>query len=203
MTGVPRSVPAGPASSRTRGGRTAAALLAAALGTGALAGCSDPAGPVAGAVATDDLRAIEDDLGVLEDRVRALEDAMADDEPVVDDEAGVLDDARALAGQEVTVSAEVSELVTTTDVGGAFRIGKDSGEPIAVIMATPPEQLDRSDVVRVSGAVVEVQPDSFETDFGIAADALVDDPDAFLADLEGEVAIAADRVEVLQEQAEG
>ncbi|MGY1634622.1 hypothetical protein ACI784_23220 [Geodermatophilus sp. SYSU D01186] len=195
-----------PAATR-RGGRAAAFLLAAAVGVGGLAGCGDSAGPEAGGVTTEDLQEIEDDLGALDERVGALEDGLGDVDapvdPAVEDEAGVFEDAQALLGQEVTVSAGVSEVITTTDVGSAFRIGNDTGEPIAVVMASPPAQLDVSDVVRVSGTVVEVQRDTFEQDFGIASDELLDDPDAFFSAFEGEVAIAADRMEVLQEQTEG
>ncbi|WP_116452301.1 hypothetical protein [Blastococcus litoris] len=187
-------------------GRTTGLLLAAALGMGGLAACGDSAGPEAGEVTTQDLQQIEDDLGALEDRVGILEDGMADPgapvDPAVEDEAGVFEDAEALVGQEVTVSAAVSDVMTTTDVGSAFRIGDDSGEPIAVLSASP-QELDVDDAVRVSGTVVEVRRDSFEQEFGIAADELFDDADAFFSDFEGEVAITADRVEVLQEQAEG
>ena len=63
----------------------------------------------------------------------------------------------------------------------------------------PPAELDVSDVVRVSGTVVRVQRDTFEQDFGIAVDELVDDPDVFDT-VEGEVAVAADRIEVLRER---
>ena len=201
---------------RRASGRAAAALVAAAIGMGGLAACSsDSPGPGAAAVTTEDLRQLQDDMAALEDRVTVLEEALADaEEPVEGDEpadggdeqfedkAGVFDDAESLVGQEVTVSAAVSEVLTTTDVGSAFRIAGDSGDPVVVVMATPPDELDADDVVRVSGTVTTIQRDSFETDFGIAADELFDDPDAFFADFEGEAAIAADRMEVLQEQAD-
>jgi len=186
-----------------RAGRTAGVLLAAAIGMGGLAACGDSAGPEAGEVTTGDLQQIEDDLTALEDRIGVLEDGEVPVDPVVEDESGLFDDSEALIGQQVTVSAGVSEVMTTTDVGSAFRIGDDSGEPIAVLSASPPSELQADDVVRVSGTVVTVQRDSFEQDFGIAADELFDDADAFFSDFEGEVALAADRVEVLQEQAEG
>ena len=48
----------------------------------------------------------------------------------------------------------------------------------------------------------DVQRDSFEEDFGIAEDELFDDPDAFFEEAEGQPAIAATEVEVLQAQAE-
>jgi hypothetical protein len=174
---------------------------------GGLAACGDSAGPEAG-VTAEDLQQLEDDLGALEERVGVLEEPVAGDEPLEDgapafeDEAGVFEDPEPLIGQEVTVSAEVSEVMTTGDVGAAYQIAGESGDPIGVIMATPPTELDTNDAVRVSGVVVRVQEDSFEEDFGVAADELFDDPDAFFTDFEGEIAIAADRMEVLQEQAE-
>ncbi len=194
-----------------RAGRTAAAVLAAAIGMGGLAACGDSAGPEAGGVTTEDLQGIEDDLGALEERVGVLENAPAaggadggaPSDPVVEDEAGVFKDAQALVGQQVTVSAGVSEVITSSGVGSAFRIGNETGEPIAVVSANPPARLEVDDVVRVSGTVVKVQRDTFEQDFGIVADELFGDPDAFFSAFEGEVAIAADRMEVLQEQTGG
>ncbi|MGY1709318.1 hypothetical protein ACI8AC_07370 [Geodermatophilus sp. SYSU D00758] len=190
--------------------RAAAALVAAAIGMGGLAACGDSAGPEAGGVTTEDLQGIQDDIGALDDRVGALEDGVGDADapvdpvpPVPEDEAGVFEDAQALIGQEVTVSAAVSEVLTTTDVGSAFRIADETGEPIAVISANPPAELDVDDVVRVSGTVVQVQRDTFEQDFGIAADGLFDDAEAFFSAFEGEAAIAADQLEVLQEQSGG
>jgi hypothetical protein len=193
--------------------RTATALIAAAVGMGGLAACGDSAGPEAGGVSTEDLQNIEDDLAGLEERVGVLEEG-ADDAGAgtgagagagagIEDEAGVFEDAQSLIGQEVTVSAGVSEVITTTDVGSAFRIGNETGEPIAVVMANPSAQLDVNDVVRVSGTVVKVQRNTFEQDFGIAADELFDDADAFFSAFEREVAIASDRMEVLQEETEG
>ncbi|MGY1608458.1 MULTISPECIES: hypothetical protein [unclassified Geodermatophilus] len=193
---------------RRRAGRAAAALIAAAIGIGGLAACGDSAGPEAGGVSTEDLQDIQDDLGALEERVGVLEDQPVDAagdtdapvDPLVEDEAGVFEDPEPLIGQDVTVSAGVSEVITTTDVGSAFRIGNESGEPIAVVSANPPAQLDVGDVVRVSGTVVRVQRDTFEQDFGITADEVFDDPDVFFDTFDGEVALAADRIEVLQEQ---
>lgn len=190
-----------------RARRAATVLVAATLGMGGLAACGeDSSGPEAGGVSAEDLQNVEDDLAALEDRIGVLEDESTDApvDPVAEgDGSEVFEDPEALIGQEVTVSATVTELLTTTDVGSAFRIGGESGEPIPVIMATPPAQLDADDVVQVSGTVVRVQQDSFETDFGIAADELFEDPESFFTDFEGEVAIAADRMEVLQEQADG
>lgn len=188
-----------------RGGRRAAGvLLAAAVGMGGLAACGDSAGPEAG-VTTEDLQRIQDDLGALDERVGVLEEGTAAGiaEPGIEDPSGVFEDADSLIGQEVTVSAEVTEVMTSSDVGSAFRIGGDGGEAIEVLAATPPEQLQVDDVVRISGTVVTIQQDSFEQDFGVAADELFDDASGFFADFEGEVAISADRVQVLEDPADG
>lgn len=48
----------------------------------------------------------------------------------------------------------------------------------------------------MTGTAVEVDPDTFEADFGIAADELFPDPEAWLAQAEGEVAVAAIRIVV-------
>lgn len=195
--------------------RTAAAAVMA-LGVSTLAACGeDSAGPEAGAVTLEDLQGVEDQVGTLEERVGVLEEGLLelDEEPApvdaidegapVDPAAEVFEDPMALIGQEVTVSGAVSELITAaTEVGSAFRIGGDTGEPVAVLSATPPAELMVDDVVQVGGTVVEVQRDTFEEDFGVAADELFDDPDAFFEATEGQPAISADRIEVLQEQTE-
>lgn len=185
------------------------ALVAATIGMGGLAACSESAGPEAGGVTVDDLQEIEDDLGALEERVGLLEENVGEPgvpvDPIPEENPaeGIFEDPEPLIGQEVTVSAEVSELFTlAADIGSAFRIAGESGEPISVISAMPPVELDADDVVQVSGTVVQVQRDTFETDFGIAAEELFEDPEAFFAEEEGGVAIAANRIEVLQEQAD-
>ena len=191
-----------------RAGRTAGALIAAVVGMGGLAACSnDSAGPEAGGVSAEDLQGLEDQIAGLDERVGALEeDGLAADrvaaDPLAagDDTETLFSDGESLVGQEVTVSAEVSEMVTTTDVGSAFRIAGESGDPVAVVSASQPMEIDANDVVRVSGKAVQVQRDSFEQEFGIAADQLFEDAEAWFSAEEGSVAIAADRIEVLQEQ---
>ncbi|MCZ2857308.1 hypothetical protein [Blastococcus sp. VKM Ac-2987] len=189
-----------------RAGRTAGAVIAAVVGLGGLAACSDDsAGPEAGGVTAEDLQQVEDDLAGLDERVGVLEEGIGTDAAVDplgadDDTAAFYDDTESYIGQEVTVSAEVSEMVTTTDVGSSFRIAGESGDPIAVVMASQPMELDANDVVQVSGTVVQVQRDTFEQDFGVAADELFEDADAWFEVEEGSVAISADRIEVLQEQ---
>lgn len=195
-----------------RAGRAAAAVLVTAVGVGGLAACGDdPVGPRTGPAATDvqaledRLTALEDRLTGFEDRVGILEDESASDdepeeEPAGEDETGVLGDGEALIGQGVAVSGEVTEPITVADVGASFRIAGSSGDPILVVMATPPAALAAGDPVRVSGTVVRVAQDSFEVDFGIAADQLFEDPAAFFADFGGQIAISADNLEVIQDQ---
>lgn len=171
---------------------------ALALTLTGVAACSedDSAGPEAGAVTAEDLQGLEDRVGALEEAVGALgdgADAGADGEP-----AGQSD----VIGQEVTVSAEVSELITSTDAGSAFRIGADSGASVAVLATAQPEGLDTNDVVQITGTVRMVNRDSFEQDFGIAEGDLFEDADAFFQEFEGQLGIAATNIEVLQEQAE-
>jgi hypothetical protein len=185
-------------------------MAAIALGLAGVAGCGDSAGPEAGEVTVEDLQGLEDQLTGLEDRVGVLEDRGVSDGAVPGGDMGAGDDTDAFfgdtgsyVGQQVTVSAEISELTTTTEIGSALRIAGEGAEPIAVVSATPPPQLDRSDVVRVTGTVVQVQRDSFEEDFGIIADELFEDADAWFDEAEGQVAISASEIEVLQEQANG
>jgi hypothetical protein len=189
-----------------RPGRTLIASMALAASLGGMTACSDSAGPESGEVTTEDLQEIQDDFAELEDRVVTLEDMDPPDDPAADEAASggeMTDEEKAeLIGQEVTVSAEVSELITDSDVGTAFRIAGESGPSVAVLATTPPEGLDQDDVVRISGTITMISRDSFEDDFGIAEDDLFDDPDGFFDESEGDIAIAATEVEVLQEQAD-
>lgn len=184
--------------------RGIAASTAVVAGLSGLAACSDSAGPEQGAVTTEDLQELQDSVADLEDRVAGMEGTLPD---VGADggNAGESDifgeDAQNLVGQQVTVSAEVSELVDHSEIGAAFYIAGESGEPIAVLSAGQVDQLQPDDVVEVSGTVKVVQRDSFEEDFGAAADDLFTDPDAFFDEAENQVAIAADSVEVIDEQA--
>lgn len=196
-----------PTGSRSKRGAATAAALALSLAV--VSGCSDDsAGPEAGGVTVEDLQGLEEQVGGLEERIGTLEEEAAagpvdDGEEVAGAEEEEVSGAEALVGRQGTVSAEISELITTTDVGGAFRIaGEGGGEPVAVISATPPPTLDESDLVRVSGTIHLIQRDSFEEDFGVAEEDLFEDPDAFFETEEGQPAIAASEIEVLQEQAE-
>ena len=202
-----------------RSGRAAAAVLAAAVGMGGLVACSDdPAGPDTGPGATevqaleDRLTEVEDRLTALEDRVGVLEDEPTAEEPPEEDRpeegqpsgggAGLIGNAEELIGEGVTVSGEVTEPITVADVGASFRIAGATGEPILIVMATPPAELGAGDAVRVSGTVVRVAQDSFEVDFGIAADQLFEDPAAFFADYGRQIAISAGNLEVVQGQSD-
>lgn len=190
---------------KRRPARTVIASLALAATLGGMTACSDSAGPEAGEVTTEDLQEVQDELTTLEDRIVTLEDVNPADDAVAGEEASqeMTDEEKAaLVGQEVTVSAEVSELITNSDVGSAFRIAGDSGPSVAVLATTPPDGLEKDDVVQISGTVKMVTRDSFEDDFGIAEDDLFDDPDGFFEESEGDVAISATEVEVLQEQSD-
>ena len=181
----------------TRRTRFVATTAIAALAIGTAACADDSAGPEAGEVTTSDLQALEDQIGAFDERLGALEEDFAADGADVEAGGAEAD----IVGQEVTVSAEVSELITSSDVGSAFRIGGESGPSVAILATTPPEGLDVDDVVQISGTVQLINRDSFEDDFGIAEADLFDDPDVFFDEEEGQPAIAATSVEVLQEQA--
>ncbi|TYP88587.1 hypothetical protein [Blastococcus xanthinilyticus] len=195
---------------RTRGGRAgraAAAALVTAVGVTGLAACGDdPVGPVTGPSSTD-MQVLEDRISALEDRVSDLEDApppaepTAQPEPGEDEEPGVLGNGEALVGQAVTVGGEVTELLTVADVGASFRVVGESGDPILVVLATPPADLEIGDLVEVSGRVVRVAEESFELDFGIAADQLFEDAGAFFEEFGGQIAISADRLEPVEDPA--
>lgn len=203
-----------------RAGRTAAMAVAVALG---LTGCTgpggdDPPGPAVGDAADvrDEVAGLQDEVTRLEDQVERLEDRVAGlEEPAVDgdpdapedepDPPGAgdtfFDDPEALLGERVTVRGEVAQVLAATDVASAFRIAGETGEPVVVVSATPPPELARGDVVEVSGTAVEVDPDTFEADFGVAADALFDRPGTWPAGATGEVALAASGVEVVRSPA--
>jgi hypothetical protein len=173
---------------RTAMHRRARLVGGLALASGlVLTGCSESAGPEAGAVTTEDLQRLESQIGAFDDRLSALEDGGAEEQPDI-------------IGQEATISAEVSEIITSTSTGSAFRIGGDSGPSVAVLSGSAPEGLDANDTVRITGTVKRISRDSFEQDFGLAEDDLFDDADAFFTEFEGQPAIAATEIEVLQAQ---
>jgi hypothetical protein len=188
---------------RTRTTRGASTVAAAVLAIGTLAACGDTNDGGAPATA-DEVERLSEDLGTLDDRVTELEDrygALELGEPLEGEpggeEAAVFTDPSAYVGQEVTLTAEISELYDTTDAGAAFRIAGEVGEQVAVITTDPPDQLLANDVVRVTGTVMDVGQQSFEENFGIAADELFNSVENFFVDADGEVAIAADSVEVV------
>lgn len=165
------------------------------VGMTGLAACGDSAGPEAGEVTTEDLQELEDQVTALDDRVGVIEGDVA-----MNDETG--GEQPEIVGQQVTINAAVSELITSSDVGTAFRIAGETGPSVAVLATAPPEGLEVDDAVKISGTVQMVTRDSFEDDFGIAEDDLFDDPDGFFDEAEGQPAIAATEIEVIQEQAE-
>lgn len=173
--------------------RTAAAsaFVAGVLG-GALAACGGSGGTQVGEVTTADLHEVQDDLAVLEDRVGRLE--------VVEPAEGEMSDAEAaqLVGLEVSVTAEVSEVLTAGAVGVVVRLTGTSGPSLAVLVDTPVEELRVQDVVRVSGTARRIDRGSFEDDFGVAGALLFEDPHSFFRDAEGQLAIAGTRVDVVR-----
>ena len=164
-----------------------------------LTGCSDSAGPEAGAVTTSDLQRMEEQIGGLEDRIGALEGGA-----VAGGTAGAAtgEEQPDIIGQEATISAEVSEVITSNSTGSAFRIGGESGPSVAVLSGSAPEGLDANDTVRITGTVQRITRESFEQDFGLAEDELFDDVDGFFEEFEGQPAIAATEIEVLQAQSD-
>ena len=176
--------------------RIAAVPVAAVLGLASLTACSDSAGPEQGEVTTEDLQQLEDQIGALEERVAKYEGGAA-----VATEDEFWSNTESLIGQQGTISAAVSEVMTSTDMGSAFRIAGESGDSIPVIATGSSSNLQVDDLVRVSGTVMQIQRDTFEEDFGVAEDELFDDPDAFFEAEEGNVAISTGEVEILQEQA--
>jgi hypothetical protein len=79
--------------------------------------------------------------------------------------------------------------------------GEGEDEAGAVLSPDQPVQVNTDDAVEVTGTVVQVAQNSFEEHFGVPADELLTDVDAFFTDEEGDVAINASQVQVLQEQA--
>ncbi|MQA34404.1 hypothetical protein [Modestobacter roseus] len=212
-----RSTREGAVRARRRWTPVAAAVLALAGATA----CSGPSVDDSPAAATADLQDVRDEVADLRDRVATLEDRVAglQSPPVEDgteepaDGTGDADDAaavggffadpRSAVGERVTVRGQVTEVLATTDVASAFRIAGDVGDAVAVVSATPSPDLTAGDEVEVTGGVVEVDAGTFETDFGIAVDQVFADPQAWLTDAEGEVALAAIGIELLPAPAGG
>ncbi len=68
-----------------------------------------------------------------------------------------------------------------------------------MLSGSAPEGLDANDTVRITGTVQRITRESFEQDFGLPEDELFDDVDGF-DEFEGQPAIAATEIEVLQAQ---
>jgi len=190
-------------------GRRAAAAVVAVLGVGGLGGCGqDEAAP--GGVTAEQLQDVRDDVATLSERVDELEAARSSapatagetSAPATTTSTTTAPAPTFTAGEDVSLGGEVTRLISTTAVGSAFRLATGEGATVTVISPTPVADLDAGDVVRVSGVATLVQDSSFERDFGIAADVLLDDPDAFLTDQAGQLAVAADRVQPEEENAD-
>lgn len=198
---------------RTTRSRAAAAGAALVVGLLGLAACGGSAGPEAGAVTTEDLQGLEEQAGALEERLGALEEGSAPGSAAdnasgggaalsAGQESPLFTDPASLVGQQVTVSAAVMQVLSTAKTGAAFTIGgQGEDEAIPVMPVDGATQVQVDDVVQVSGTVVQVDQQQFQQDFGVAADELFSDADAFFTDNAGDVAIDAGQVQVLQEQA--
>ena len=168
----------------------ASAIVTALLG-GGLVACGGSAGTEVGEVTTADLHEVQDDLALLEDRMGRLED--------VEHAAGETaegDEAR-LVGLEVTVTGEVAEVASVGAVGVVVRLSAGPRPSLAVLADAPREGIGPRDIVRVTGPALWVDRDSFEHDFGVAAGGLFEEPPQFFGDLEGQLAIAGTRVEIV------
>lgn len=151
--------------SRARTHRVATATAAAGLGLGVLAGCGgDTAGPETGV---------------------SVGEIQNDQEP---DEAAD-NDVRSFVGQNVTVSAEVTEIITA----GAFTIGGGGffgGESLLVIHPPGLPEAQEGDPVQVTGTVRQAfELPAVEQEFGF------DFNDELFVDYDAEPYIAATAVD--------
>lgn len=187
-----------PNATRTRVGlRRVSAAAVLVTGLGGLTACGNEADPADGGVTLEDLQAVDDRLTELEDRVDAMGDGdvPADGGTAQDvDEFALFADPEAYVGEGVTVTGEVTDLIETTDDAAAFRIGGESGDPIAVVALDESPDLAEGDVVTVEGTVLAVDENGFDEEFGVAAEMVFDDPAGFFEMAEGDLAISADRL---------
>ena len=181
------------------------AILMVALAA-LLAACNDDsAGPETGA----DVEDVAQEEPVAEEPLEeepTAEDP-ADVEGTVEEEAtgetGLADEAQSFVGQQVTVSATISEVVSPA----AFRIGgEDFGGQSLLVLSAPAadftdlgleldqELVDSEAVVQVTGTVRQFDIAEFEEEFGVDYD------DAVFEPFEGENVIVADRVVTLTGQ---
>lgn len=160
------------AGTRPRGaGRTATAILAAVVGMGGLAACSDDsAGPETGADVED-----------------VAEEPAENEEPLTDQ-------ADSLLGETVTVSAEINEVVAPS----AIRIGDEgllvlSAGPTFADMGFEVDNglVDDNVVLQVTGTVGRLVFPDIEDEFGF------DWNDEDLVDFEGERVLVASEVDTL------
>ncbi|MCZ2821139.1 hypothetical protein O2V63_12420 [Modestobacter sp. VKM Ac-2977] len=170
-----------------------------------LAGCGEDPPALTPDVTAEELQAVEDDVAALEERVADLEAAQSSAPPSTGETSAPPSPTPSAtpaeptvpfsAGEDVSFGGQVAGLIATTAIGSAFRVTTDSGAAVTVVSATPVDGLEPGEVVQVSGTATSVEPSSFERDFGIAAAVLLDEPDAFLAEQTGQLAVAADDVQ--------
>ncbi|MCZ2826786.1 MULTISPECIES: hypothetical protein [unclassified Modestobacter] len=200
MTRYPRRLPSGPVPGWRRRALPLGVVL---LASAALVGCGQDPDQPQPEVTAEELEDVRDEVSALERRVEALE-ADGATEPTADPGAPAPETSppaeatpQFTEGEDVSVRAEVVGLIATTDIGTAFRVSTGSGRAVAVVSATPVQPLQVQDVVRVSGTATAVDRETFEREFGIAPTVIFDDPEAFFAGEDGQIAIAADQVEPL------
>jgi hypothetical protein len=188
------------ATTRTRIRSYFAAPAVAAVTLVSLSACGG-SDAEAGDVTTEELQQLQDQLSALDNRVATLEQDFSGSDFGGSGSAGANDEAEGFGqdpaealGDEVTVSAEVSRVLVTKDAGTAFFIAGDDGVPIPVVSADPSVAVEVGDAVEVAGTVFQIRQNTFSEDFGVASEDLFDDPDAFMEEREGELAIAADDV---------
>lgn len=187
--------------------RVAASAAVVVAGVGGLTACSELADPDRNVVTIADLQEVRDDLGRLDERVTAIEeegpfDARAGSGADIDDSAGAVEgfgeDAEWLEGQQVTVRGQVTEVLARGDAGTALVLERRRGEPLPVVTNGRVRGLQVDDVVKAAGIITMVQRDAFEEQFGVMVDDVFSDPGSFFDVNEGEIALAATSVTVVE-----
>lgn len=143
------------------------ALVSALLLAFALSACEqETAGPEEGT----DIQDIQEDT----EGEPAPEDETLDEQAF--DEDAFFEDPEPFIGQQVTVSAEVTEVLTPET---AFRLTGDDvgGSPLLVVRANQQTAVEEGQIVQVTGTVREFDRETLESEFGLdlADDEFADD----------------------------
>lgn len=162
--------------SRTR--RLAGAVVAAGIGTGVLVGCGGTAGPETGASVDEiqeEAEAVDPGVGM---------------EPDVGADAGTADDVNRYVGQQVTVSAEVNEIVSPSAFTIAGTAGSGGADELLIVANQPGTLVEEESVVAVTGTVREgFDIAAVEAEYGF------DDDDALYSTFAGQLYIVADSID--------